>query len=58
MSLPGYDKWKTRLPAEPYCDDPDCTCTTRRRDQWCPVHGRDPDEERDKRREREWDKYR
>lgn len=31
---------------------------TDRRDQWCPVHGRDPDEERDKRLERRWDRER
>jgi hypothetical protein len=54
--LPGYDAWKTRLPPEPYCDDEDCTCTTERRDEWCPVHGRDPDAEYEKRRERDWDR--
>lgn len=54
--LPGYDQWKTTPPPEPLSDDPDCTCTTSRRDQWCPIHGRDPDEERDKRRERDWDR--
>jgi len=46
-----YDVWKQRLP-----DDSDeraegCTCwrmTMRtRRDPWCPVHGRDPDDGRD-----------
>ena len=56
MSLPGYDEWKTRLPAEPICDDEDCTCTTHRRDKWCPVHGLDPDDEMEKRRERDWDR--
>ena len=25
----------------------DCTCTNRRADKWCTVHGRDPDEGRD-----------
>jgi hypothetical protein len=54
--LPGYDAWKTRLPPEPYCDDEDCTCTSERRDEWCPVHGRDPDDEYEKMRERDWDR--
>lgn len=49
--LPGYDAWKTRLPEEPFCDDDECTCTDRRRDKWCPVHGLDPDEEYKKRRD-------
>jgi hypothetical protein len=44
--MKGYDEWKTRLPPEPP-EDPDCTCV-RRRDPWCPVHGKDPDAERDK----------
>lgn len=52
MSLPGYDEWKLRTPEEdgdhPRCEDLDCSCTTRRRDRWCPVHGQDPDAERDK----------
>ena len=52
----GYDEWKTRLPPEPICDDPACTCTTYRMDKWCPVHGLDPDDERDKRIERDWDR--
>lgn len=42
--LPGYDTWKTRLPPEPYSDDPACTCTSERMDGWCEVHGRDPDQ--------------
>jgi hypothetical protein len=54
--LPGYDAWKTRLPPEPYSDDPDCTCTTERRDRWCPVHGKDPDQAYEERRERQWDR--
>jgi hypothetical protein len=56
MRLPGYDAWKTRLPPEPYSDDEKCTCATRRRDKWCPVHGLDPDDELDKLRDREWDR--
>lgn len=29
------------------------------RDEWCPIHGRDPDEERERRRDDAewWDKY-
>ena len=50
--LPGYDAWKTRLPAEPFSDDPDCTCTTERRDKWCPVHGKDPDDSYEEKRAR------
>jgi hypothetical protein len=49
--LPGYDAWKTRLPEEPYSDDPECTCTTYRLDKWCPVHGKDPDAAYDERRD-------
>lgn len=56
MSLPGYDNWKTTEPPEPYSDDPECTCTTARRDKWCPVHGLDPDDEYEKLRERQWDR--
>lgn len=53
--LPGYDEWKTRLPAEPFDpEDEDCTCTTERRDKWCPVHGKDPDEAYEELRERRW----
>ena len=52
--LPGYDAWKTRLPPEPLDpEDEDCTCTTYRRDQWCPVHGRDPDQAYEEKRDRE-----
>jgi hypothetical protein len=50
--LPGYDDWKLRTPEEDgensFSDDPDCSCTTRRRDKWCRVHGLDPDDERDR----------
>jgi hypothetical protein len=56
---PDYDNWKTRLPIEePYCADPECTCTTARRDKWCVIHGLDPDEEMEKRRERQRDRDR
>jgi hypothetical protein len=41
--LPGYDAWKTRLPEEPYCDDPECICTAERVHKHCPIHGIDPD---------------
>ena len=54
-NLPGYDVWKTREPEEPYCDDHECTCTTYRKDMWCPVHGKDPDEEYEKRRDDDYD---
>ena len=47
--LPGYDQWKTTPPPEPYCDDdPLCTCTSERMDEWCEVHGRDPEAEYEK----------
>lgn len=49
-----YDAWRTHVPEEP--EDPLCTCWGRKRDKWCPVHGLDPDEEREKRRERQIDK--
>lgn len=52
----SFDRWKTTEPEEPISEDEDCTCTTRRRDKWCPVHGLDPDEEMEKRRERQIDK--
>lgn len=49
-----YDDWKTTPP--PLWDeaerDPDCTCTGRKRDKWCPVHGIDPDTARDEMLER------
>jgi len=51
--MKGYDEWKTRLPEEPLSDDPDCTCTKNRRKKLCPVHGVDPDDERDKHIDRE-----
>lgn len=53
----SYDAWKTTEPVEePYCNDPECICTVARRDRWCPVHGLDPDDEYEKRRERKWDR--
>jgi hypothetical protein len=51
--LPGYDAWKTRLPPEPYCDDPDCTCSSEKGDKRCPIHGIDPDYAYEDRRERD-----
>jgi hypothetical protein len=52
MTLPrGYDSWRTREPPEPVSDDSDCSCTTSRRDKWCLIHGPDPDDEMEKRRE-------
>jgi hypothetical protein len=51
--MKGYDEWKTRLPPERISDDPNCTCTSERRNKWCQVHGLDPDDERDKQIERE-----
>ncbi len=52
LFLSSYDAWKTREPEEAICDDEDCTCTTHRRDKWCLVHGKDPDEEYEKMRDR------
>lgn len=50
----GYDAWKTTDPADQWTDgedEPGCTCPrtlgaggARMVDEWCPVHGRDPDE--------------
>ena len=53
-NLPGYDNWKTTEPEEfdHRSDDPDCTCF-RKRDRFCPVHGIDPDQAREERRERD-----
>ena len=57
MSLPGYDAWKTHNPEDdgwPEGEhDPNCTCKPYRADKWCPLHGLDPDEEREKLREHE-----
>lgn len=53
-----YDAWKTEEPPEPYVDDPQCSCTRHQHDKWCRVHGLDPDEEYEKRRERQWDRER
>jgi hypothetical protein len=53
---PDFDRWKTTEPEESLVDHPDCTCTTRRRSRFCPVHGLDPDEEMEKRRERQRDR--
>jgi hypothetical protein len=56
----SYDHWKT---TEPDYYDPRCTCRMETvnsasteppeliRDEWCPVHGRDPDDELDRRRD-------
>jgi hypothetical protein len=59
MSIPGYDAWKTSSPDDEYIpanERPEgCKCKRRLGDnEWCPVHGRDPDEEYEKAREREW----
>jgi hypothetical protein len=43
-----YDDWKTDPGHDAFSDDPDCTCTTHKRDKWCPVHGKDPDAERER----------
>jgi hypothetical protein len=62
--MKGYDEWKTTDPTD--CWDGEiedgCTCGRRlgaggyrRIDKWCPIHGLDPDEERDKQIERDWD---
>jgi len=46
-----YDTWKTRLPEDGDEREEGCTCwrmTMRtKRDSWCPIHGRDPDDARD-----------
>ena len=34
-------------------DHLDCTCTNRRADKWCAVHGRDPDQEYERLRDEE-----
>ena len=55
-TLPGYDSWKTTPPDEPLSDDPDCTCTQRRRSPYCTIHGIDPDTARDDKTDRDlWD---
>ena len=57
-----YDEWKSRDPAyEQYTDEDDdegCTCPrrlgaggARMTDEWCPLHGRDPDAEYEKMRD-------
>lgn len=57
MSLRGYDEWKTHNPADDYWPDEveeGCTCReigaggARKTDEWCPLRGRDLDDERDK----------
>jgi hypothetical protein len=52
----GYDDWKTTPPDDPP-EDPDCTCyhhgrRRHRRDKWCPVHGKDPDQAYEEQRDR------
>ncbi len=52
----GYDEWKTHNPADDQFGEDEvedgCTCVNRmRRDKWCPVHGLDPDEERERQRD-------
>lgn len=56
MSLPGYDEWKNWSPDDEYIPSDErpegCECDTRFHDNmWCPVHGKDPDEEYEKRRD-------
>ena len=57
MSIRGYDTWKLATPPEYECDEPDedCTCShygLTRRDPYCPVHGKDPDQAYDEHRDR------
>ncbi len=57
----SYDAWKTRNDRDDYWDGEDeegCTCPRelgagghRKTDEWCPLHGRDPDAEREKMRD-------
>ena len=56
--LPGYDAWKLACPYDEWDgeDEDGCTCPrtlgaggARMTGEWCPVHGKDPDDERDKR---------
>jgi hypothetical protein len=61
MSLPGYDAWKTSSPDDEYIpadERPEgCKCHKRFADnEWCPVHGRDPDAALDEWRERQRDR--
>ena len=55
----SYDDWKTD-PGDYIPEDEreeGCACNVRMGDnKWCPVHGLDPDEEREKQRDRESDR--
>lgn len=59
--MKGYDAWKTSSPDDEYVPENErpegCQCERPRLGdfEWCPVHGRDPDEEYEKWRERQWD---
>jgi hypothetical protein len=55
--MKGYDEWKTRLPPDEAPLDADCTCKSGRASRWCPVHGLDPDDERDKQIDRDQERF-
>ena len=60
MNLPGYDEWKLRTPDDD-ADGPEefpegCSCA-RRRDPWCRVHGKDPDQVYDEWRDAQMEKW-
>mgnify|MGYP001613864672 CR=1 FL=1 len=55
-----YDEWKLRSDADEWPDDNEYGCTCPRKfgaggarmaDEWCPLHGRDPDAEYEKMRD-------
>ena len=57
----NYDDWKNYSPDGEYIPPDErpegCDCRGVIGDnEWCPVHGKDPDEEYEKQRERKWDR--
>ncbi len=56
-----YDEWKIHDPSHDYWDgetEEGCTCPRecgaggyRKTDEWCPIHGRDPDAEYERMRD-------
>lgn len=60
MTIAGYDAWKLRSPYDEWDgeDEDGRTCPrtlgsggVRMTDEWCPLHGRDPDAEYEKMRD-------